>query len=49
MIARSVLRFLERGSRPSGARARAELGWDPTPFATGVERTLEHFRRQGWT
>jgi nucleoside-diphosphate-sugar epimerase len=48
MIPRSVLRFLERGSRPSGARARTELGWSPTPFATGVERTLEHFRRQGW-
>ena len=48
MIPRSVLRFLERGSRPSGARARAELGWTPTPFATGVEQTLAHFRRQGW-
>jgi nucleoside-diphosphate-sugar epimerase len=48
MIPRSVLRFLERGSRPSGARARSELQWDPTPFATGVERTLDHFRRQGW-
>jgi nucleoside-diphosphate-sugar epimerase len=49
MIPRSVLQFLERGSRPSGARARSELGWDPTPFPTGVERTLEHFRQQGWT
>jgi nucleoside-diphosphate-sugar epimerase len=49
MIPRSVLQFLERGSRPSGARARAELGWNPTPFATGVERTLAYFRRQGWT
>jgi nucleoside-diphosphate-sugar epimerase len=48
MIPRSVLRFLERGSRPSGQRARTELGWDPTPFATGVEQTLAHFRRQGW-
>jgi dihydroflavonol-4-reductase len=48
MIPRSVLQFLERGSRPSGARARAELGWDPTPFATGVDLTLAHFRRQGW-
>jgi nucleoside-diphosphate-sugar epimerase len=49
MIPRSVLQFLERGSRPSGARARAELGWSPTPFATGVERTLSYFRQQGWT
>jgi dihydroflavonol-4-reductase len=48
MIARSVLQFLERGSRPSGERARAELGWSPTPFTTGVERTLAHFREQGW-
>lgn len=48
LIARSVLQFLERGARPSGARARAELGWNPTPFTTGVERTLEHFRKQGW-
>jgi dihydroflavonol-4-reductase len=48
LIARSVLLFLERGARPSGARARAELGWEPTPFDTGVARTLEHFRRQGW-
>ncbi len=48
LIARSVLQFFERGSRPSGARARAELGWDPTPFGTGVERSLEHFRKQGW-
>jgi dihydroflavonol-4-reductase len=48
MIPGSVLQFLERGSRPSGARARAELGWTPTPFTTGVERTLAHFRKQGW-
>jgi dihydroflavonol-4-reductase len=48
MISKSVLLFLERGSRPSGERARAELGWSPTPFTTGVARTLEHFRGQGW-
>jgi nucleoside-diphosphate-sugar epimerase len=48
LIPRSVLQFLERGARPSGARARTDLGWDPTPFATGVERTLGHFRHQGW-
>jgi len=48
LIAKSVLLFLERGARPSGARARSELGWSPTPFTTGVERTLEHFRQQGW-
>ena len=48
LISRSVLQFLERGSRPSGARARAELGWSPTPFTVGVERTLAHFRQQGW-
>jgi nucleoside-diphosphate-sugar epimerase len=48
LIAKSVLLFLARGARPSGARARSELGWSPTPFTTGVERTLEHFRQQGW-
>jgi dihydroflavonol-4-reductase len=48
LISRSVLLFLERGARPSGERARAELGWTPTPFATGVERTLAHFRENGW-
>jgi dihydroflavonol-4-reductase len=49
MISKSVLLFLERGSRPSGARARKELGWTPTPFATGVARTLAYFKQQGWT
>jgi dihydroflavonol-4-reductase len=49
MIPGSVLQFLERGSRPSGERARTELGWNPTPFTTGVERTLAYFRQQGWT
>lgn len=49
MIPRSVLRFLVRGSRPSAARARTELGWNPTPFPTGVEQTLAYFRQQGWT
>ena len=48
MIPGGALRFLVRGSRASGARARSELGWNPTPFATGVERTLAHCRRQGW-
>jgi dihydroflavonol-4-reductase len=48
MIPRSVLRFLVRGSHASGARARAELGWQPTPFAEGVARTLAYFRQQGW-
>jgi nucleoside-diphosphate-sugar epimerase len=38
-----------RGSRASGERARTELGWTPTPFATGVERTLAYFRQRGWT
>lgn len=49
LISRSVLLFLERGSRPSAARARSELGWHPTPFAAGVEHTLTYFREQGWT
>jgi dihydroflavonol-4-reductase len=48
LISRSVLLFLERGARPSGERARSELGWSPTPFTTGVERTLAYFRERGW-
>jgi dihydroflavonol-4-reductase len=48
MIPKSVLRFLERGSKPSGDRARTELAWSPTPFPTGVEQTLAYFRQQGW-
>ena len=48
MIPRSVLLFLERATRPSGERARTELGWNPTPFATGVEHTLAYFREKGW-
>lgn len=48
LISKSVLQFLERSTRPSGARARDELGWSPTPFTSGVEQTLAHFRRQGW-
>ena len=49
MIPRGVLQFLELNARPSAAHARAELGWNPTPFATGLERTLAYFSEQGWT
>ena len=48
MIARSLLQFFERDARPTGARARAELGWKPTPFVTGVEKSISYFRTQGW-
>jgi dihydroflavonol-4-reductase len=48
MIPRSLLQFFARDARPTGARARSELGWKPTPFATGVQRSLEYFRQRGW-
>jgi dihydroflavonol-4-reductase len=48
MIPRSVLQFFARDARPTGARARKELGWNPTPFATGVQRTLAYFRERSW-
>jgi dihydroflavonol-4-reductase len=48
LISKSVLQFLERSTRPSGERARTELGWSPTAFLTGVERTLAYFRERGW-
>ena len=47
-IPRGVLQFLELDAHPSGARARAELGWDPMPFSAGVERALEYFDERGW-
>jgi dihydroflavonol-4-reductase len=49
MIPRGVLQFLELDAHPSAAHARAELGWEPMPFARGLDRTLEYFREQGWT
>jgi len=49
MIPGSLLQFFERDARPTGALARAELGWNPTPFVIGVERSLAYFRQRGWT
>lgn len=48
MIPASLIQFFERDARPTGALARRELGWSPTPFVTGVERSLAYFRQRGW-
>jgi dihydroflavonol-4-reductase len=49
MIPTSLIQFFERDARPTGALARRELGWNPTPFVTGVERSLAYFGQRGWT
>lgn len=49
MIPGSLIQFFERDARPTGALARRELGWNPTPFVTGVERSLAYFGQRGWT
>jgi dihydroflavonol-4-reductase len=49
MIPASLIQFFERDARPTGALARRELGWNPTPFVTGVERSLAYFGQRGWT
>jgi dihydroflavonol-4-reductase len=49
MIPASLIQFFERDARPTGALARAELGWNPTPFVKGVERSLAYFGQRGWT
>jgi len=34
-------------ARPSAARARRELGWEPTSFAEGVRVTLADLKAHG--
>ncbi len=48
LIPRGALHFLESHAHPNATRARTELDWDPIDFTTGLEQTLEHFRREGW-
>lgn len=44
LIPRGQLAFLEWQARPSSAKARAELGWQPTPFAEGLRQTLAYLK-----
>jgi nucleoside-diphosphate-sugar epimerase len=47
VVARGQVEFLRTNARPSSARARERLGWVPTPFSTGVRRTIEWLRETG--
>jgi dihydroflavonol-4-reductase len=40
LIPAGQLSFLSWQARPSSAKARAELGWQPIPFANGLQQTL---------
>jgi dihydroflavonol-4-reductase len=40
LIPSGQLHFLTLEARPSSAKARRELGWEPTPFADGLRVTL---------
>ena len=41
LIPRGQLHLLQWGAIPLAERAKAELGWEMTPFAEGVRRTME--------
>jgi dihydroflavonol-4-reductase len=47
LIPSGQLHFLRMHVRPSARRARAELGWTPTPFAEGVRLALADLARRG--
>ena len=40
LLPKGQLHFLLWNAKPDAARAQRELGWTPTPLATGVERTV---------
>ncbi len=44
-LARGQLHFLRWNAVPDASRARAELGWEPTPLAEGLRRTLAELDR----
>jgi dihydroflavonol-4-reductase len=47
VVARGQVEFLQTGARPDARRARQELGWSPTSFRAGLERTLAWLRDSG--
>ena len=47
LIPSGQLHFLTFDVRPSAAKARAELGWKPTPFTDGLHATLADLRTRG--
>jgi dihydroflavonol-4-reductase len=44
-LARGQLHYLRWNAVPDASRARAELGWEPTPLAEGLRRTLAELDR----
>jgi len=47
LIAPGQLSFLLWDARVDASKARRELGFQPTPLAEGVSRTLSFLREQG--
>jgi dihydroflavonol-4-reductase len=47
LIPKGQLHFLSIEARPSAARARRELRWEPTAFADGVRVTLADLKARG--
>ena len=45
LIPAGQLHFLQWQARPSSARARRELGWQPTPFAAALPPTIDYVTR----
>src|SRR5204862_202605 len=45
LIPRGQLHFLESGANPRAGRARAELGWAPTPLRDALPATLAFVAR----
>jgi dihydroflavonol-4-reductase len=44
-LARGQLHYLRWNAVPDAGRARRELGWEPTPLADGLRRTLDELAR----
>jgi dihydroflavonol-4-reductase len=47
VVARGQVEFLQTAARPSSQRAQRYLGWTPTPFRVGLERTIGWLRETG--
>lgn len=45
-VSRDMVTSLERPMAVTAAKARRELGWQPTPFSTALQDTLEWHRQQ---
>ncbi len=47
LLPRGQLHFLLSGVRPVAAKARDELGWEPTPLREGLRKTLAYLWEKG--